>query len=104
MADIQALHFEGCEFYDDEAQQLSHGLERFVTDLLVLNLSSNHIGNTGAEYIGNALWQNKKLQQLYLQWNQIGHEGITELLPSLKRCEDLKALDLSHNPIGKAPL
>ena len=41
---------------------LGQGLERFNTDILILNLASNRIGNLGAEYLSNALWQNKKIQ------------------------------------------
>ncbi|XP_060806112.1 leucine-rich repeat-containing protein 71-like [Amyelois transitella] len=52
--------------------------------LCSLNLSSNHITDTGAKYLSNALRSNRTLRYLNLADNRITDEGACGILESLK--------------------
>lgn len=53
------------------------------TNLLLLNLSCNHITDVGAQYIGETLRTNRHLRYLNLSGNRITDEGATYIFNSL---------------------
>lgn len=68
---------------------------------VVLNLSSNEIGDKGATAIGKALQRNTKLQQLYLGVNQyVTADGAKANAETLTKNSTLQGLFLEGNKIG----
>lgn len=64
-----------------------------------LNLSSNNLGDGGAELVAGII-QNSKLKILKLSNNQIGSEGIGALSSAFDHNETVTDLDLSNNNLG----
>ncbi|XP_072933248.1 uncharacterized protein [Epargyreus clarus] len=71
-----------CKINDDAckliALKLCHGAP--AENLQVLNLSSNHITDIGAKYLGDALRTNRRLRYLNLADNRIGDDGAAHVL------------------------
>jgi hypothetical protein len=69
------------------------------TSLEYLALFENRIGNAGCHALVTLLKHTKtNLQTLYLDENQIDHEGATAIADSLAKNTTLKKLDLIENP------
>ncbi|CAH2095473.1 unnamed protein product [Euphydryas editha] len=74
-----------CKIYDDACEIIASKLHHTATadNLLLLNLSSNHITDEGAKYFGNALRTNRHLRYLNLANNHISDYGAGYLLDML---------------------
>jgi hypothetical protein len=123
---LVALWLEGNEIYPSGAKALSN-LLRLSPRLKYLYMSNNHIGNagvsvlapvafsqctvchlgdnkidaTGAESIALALQdQRSQIQNLVLDNNLLGNNGVMEIVEALKDNITLNTLDLRYNKIG----
>ena len=70
------------------------------TNVSVLDLRLNNIGNEGATHIANALMTNKTLKRLNLSSTGIDCEGIKRIADALRVNSGLGELDLSFLDIG----
>ena len=68
--------------------------------LTELNLSYNNIGHPGAAALADALTMNKSLTKLNLSFNNIGDPGAAGLAGALTENKRLTELNLSHNKIA----
>jgi Leucine Rich repeat len=71
-----------------------------VSDLTILNLNYQGIGNRGAALLARALSTNRTLVVLFLDGNDISASGARELANALSHHPALKQLCMSNNPIG----
>ena len=87
---------------DDDISVVASALARSTT-IKVLYLGSNAIGAAEVKLIADALLSNtdSKLQELYLDENDIGDDGVQHLADVLRhsKCQ-LQTLDLGYNDIG----
>ena len=67
----------------------------------ILNISNNLIGDLGAKWIADMLFDNSNLKTLKLGYNEIGDEGIKELANALKHNRTLLTLELNNNNFGR---
>ena len=67
------------------------------TEALALALEANHIGDEGAEFLGEALAENKVLKYLNLNGNMISGAGVVKLVDGLKSNIALETLLLGAN-------
>lgn len=74
-----------CKIYDDACEIIASKLHHTATadNLLLLNLSSNHITDEGVKYFGDALRSNRHLRYLNLADNHISDYGAGYLLDVL---------------------
>ncbi|XP_072933247.1 uncharacterized protein [Epargyreus clarus] len=81
-SNLRNLSLCRCKINDDAckliALKLCHGAP--AENLQVLNLSSNHITDIGAKYLGDALRTNRRLRYLNLADNRIGDDGAAHVL------------------------
>lgn len=83
---VRNLSLCRCKINDEVCKQISsklHYLQPAEKQLLLLNLSSNHITDVGARYLGEALRTNRNLRYLNLADNRIKDEGAAYILNSL---------------------
>jgi Ran GTPase-activating protein (RanGAP) involved in mRNA processing and transport len=59
---------------------------------LVLDLTSNGVDNDGAELLGKALANNRKLTEINLTSNRVGSIGVTTLFKYIAKNETLKVI------------
>ena len=83
---------------EEEVTALAHSLKN-VTQLSVLNVSENPLGNAVSE-LAKHLHSVPHLDRLYLNATQMGEEEVTALAHSLKNVTQLSILHLSKNPLG----
>lgn len=95
---ITRLHLGACSVEFDIARILGDKLSS--SGLQELVLSSNSIGDAGAEAVANGL-PGSKVRRLDLECCGIGHLGAMAIADSLPHCE-VTDLYLHDNPIGEA--
>ncbi|KAM9210406.1 leucine-rich repeat-containing protein 45 [Dugong dugon] len=123
------LVLSDCMLSEEGARLLLQGLCS-NTVVRLLDLKGNNLCGTGAEVLGKLLRQNKSIQSLTLEWNNLGsweeafatfctglganttlrqldlrnnqvnHKGAEELALALKRNSNLQQLDLRWNNMG----
>lgn len=77
-------------------------LEKHYDKVSILAIQSNRIGVKGAEALAGCLKHMKTLTRLDLSHDEIGDQGIKEIVTALDTCSsNLEELDLSGNGIGK---
>ncbi|CAF1540590.1 unnamed protein product [Adineta steineri] len=94
------LRFYGKNLTDDDMDIMAYYLLRNNTTLTELNLSTNQLGDKGAQAAAKALQKNTTLTKLYLNQNQIGDEGAQVLGEALQNNTTLTILMLGNNQIG----
>ncbi len=67
--------------------------------LKFLRLSTNKIGDTGAESVADILKKSPQLTELYVTNNKIGNTGAIAIVEALKNSEKLEILGLNRNEI-----
>ena len=75
-------------------------LPRTYSSLQRVDVSSNYLGNKGAEAIANILKQCSLLLELNVASNHIGSDGAMALAKALKTCTKLEKLVFHSNDIG----
>ena len=73
------------------------------SNILILDLSENSIGNEGCVAIADLIASEFVLEQLYLRGNGIGFKGCKEVFSALYSNFYLKRFDISMNPIQYLP-
>jgi Ran GTPase-activating protein (RanGAP) involved in mRNA processing and transport len=74
-----------------------------MTDMRVLSLHGNAIGDEGAAALANIIARDRStITELYLDVNKMTDIGFAALGEALKTNSRLKTLDLDHNPITDA--
>jgi Ran GTPase-activating protein (RanGAP) involved in mRNA processing and transport len=71
-----------------------------ASDLTILNLNYQGIGNRGAALLAQALRTNRTLVVLFLDGNDVSASGAKEIANALLHHPTLKQLYMSFNPIG----
>ncbi|CAM4815343.1 unnamed protein product [Rotaria magnacalcarata] len=94
------LWLDGRNLTDKDMQIVAYNLLRNNNALTHLYLSSNQIGDAGAQSLADALRENKTLTELNLRANEIGDAGAQSLADALRKKKTLNELDLSYNQIG----
>uniref|UniRef100_A0A9I3CK29 Leucine rich immune protein (Short) n=1 Tax=Anopheles culicifacies TaxID=139723 RepID=A0A9I3CK29_9DIPT len=98
LTDVSALqvltHIEQLYLHDNLLESLRFDTFSAMRELKILTLQRNRL-RTIAIGTGNKLLVLPRLEQLYLQFNQLPH-----LDTGLWRMEHLRVLDLSHNQLG----
>ncbi|XP_015681009.1 leucine-rich repeat-containing protein 45-like [Protobothrops mucrosquamatus] len=90
-----------CMLSEEGAKLLLHGLCS-NTVVKFLNLKGNNLRAVGAEALGKLLRQNKTIQRLTLEWNNLGvwEESFTIFCEGLGANHHLQMLDLRNNQIN----
>ncbi len=73
---------------------------KHCSNLQILNLQWNRIGNDGTKALVDSLKHCSNLHTLILGGNRIGEDGAKALAIGLKHCSDLQTLNLRMNRIG----
>lgn len=95
---LESLNLEKNEIGADGLESLCAALQK--CNLEVLNISSNSIGDKGAEVISDYLKINNNLLSLSIDHNNIYAGGVAYLATGLKHCCKLLSLKLDHNEIS----
>lgn len=66
-----------------------------------INLVDQYIGDEGSRLLGRVLAQNQNLTQLELKGNNIGSEGIIDIIEGLRGNDNLRVLCLMWNSLGQ---
>ncbi|KAG8129137.1 hypothetical protein E2320_015832 [Naja naja] len=95
------LILNDCMLSEEGAKLLLHGLCS-NTVVKFLNLKGNNMRTAGAEAVGKLLRQNKTIQRLTLEWNNLGvwEESFTIFCEGLGANHHLQVLDLRNNQIN----
>ena len=80
--------------------KIAKGLQK-ATNLTILNLNNNNIGEEAADDIAAVLFHNIKLQELYLSDNNFRTAGAIKIAKGLQNATNLTILDLDNNNIGE---
>ncbi|CAF5180165.1 unnamed protein product, partial [Rotaria magnacalcarata] len=72
-----------------------------IQDIESVTLSSNQIGDQGAQYIAEVLKNNEKVVCLNFDWNKISEQGARYLGELLQTNTTLEILNLNLNEIGE---
>ncbi|CAF3159928.1 unnamed protein product, partial [Rotaria socialis] len=78
------VQFQSQNLNDQDMKLVANELLQVNKTLTRLDLYTNQIGDSGAQYLGEALKTNKSLTLLQLQTNQIGDSGAQYLADALK--------------------
>ena len=77
-------------------------MEKHYDKVSVLAIQNNYIGLKGATSLAECLKHMKSLTRLDLSHDEIGDQGIKEIVEALDGCNsNLEELDLSGNGIGR---
>ena len=95
---LKNLDLADTQMGEEEVTALAHSLKN-VTQLSVLNLSNNPLGD-GVSELAKHLHSVPHLEWLSLNDTQMGEEEVTALAHSLKNWTQLSTLHLSKNPLG----
>ena len=95
---LEWLRLDDTDMGEEEVTALAHSLKN-VTQLSVLNVSENPLGNAVSE-LAKHLHSVPHLHWLYLNDTQMGEEEVTALAHSLKNVTQLSNLNLSLNPLS----
>ncbi|CAF3407059.1 unnamed protein product [Rotaria socialis] len=95
-----SVNFSSKNLTDQDMEIVANELLQVNQTLTLLGLDTNQIGDSGAQYLGEALKTNKSLTLLQLQTNQIGDSGAQYLADALKVNKTLTELRLYTNKIG----
>ena len=95
---LKKLHLNDTQMGEEEVTALALSLQN-VTQLSELGLSKNPLGH-GISELAKHLHFVPHLNELHLDDTQMGEEEVTALAHSLKNVTQLRALDLSNNPLG----
>ncbi|XP_034268802.1 leucine-rich repeat-containing protein 45 isoform X1 [Pantherophis guttatus] len=95
------LILNDCMLSEEGAKLLLHGLCS-NTVVKFLNLKGNNMRTVGTEALGKLLRQNKTIQRLTLEWNNLGvwEESFTIFCEGLGANHHLQMLDLRNNQIN----
>ncbi|EAR96924.1 hypothetical protein TTHERM_00194160 (macronuclear) [Tetrahymena thermophila SB210] len=66
-----------------------------------INLADQYIGNEGSRILANFLMQNQQVQVLELKGNNIGVDGLIDIIEALRSNDVIKILSLEWNNIGQ---
>ena len=95
---LKELDLNNTQMGEEEVTALAHSLKN-VTQLSVLNLSNNPLGD-GVSELAKHLHSVPHLEWLSLNDTQMGEEEVTALAHSLKNVTQLSQLYLSNNSFG----
>ncbi|WP_375358583.1 hypothetical protein [Candidatus Tisiphia endosymbiont of Neophilaenus lineatus] len=97
---LRKKNVEALDLSNSKVQLDKEILEAIIENpISELNLSSNNLGDVGAELVAGII-QNSKLKILKLSNNQIGSEGMGALSSAFDHNETVTDLDLSNNNLG----
>ncbi|WP_342260223.1 hypothetical protein [Candidatus Tisiphia endosymbiont of Metellina segmentata] len=97
---LRKKNVEALDLSNSKVQLDKEILEAIIENpISELNLSSNNLGDGGAELVAGII-QNSKLKILKLSNNQIGSEGMGALSSAFDHNETVTDLDLSNNNLG----
>ena len=82
-----------------DMSKIAGGLQG-TTTLTALDVSNNGIGTEAANCLATILQCSCKLQELYLQNNNLQTAGFIEIADALQTLETLKIFDVSNNNVG----
>jgi Leucine-rich repeat (LRR) protein len=99
---IETLNLKENAFKSSGANKLFAALKAHPSNLLMLDVSANHIANDAANAIRDYLATNPALLALDLSFNRLRPGGIAALLQGLSSNTNLRRLDLSGNQIEAA--
>lgn len=96
---LKTLDLSSNQISDQGIRVLSTAIQsNSKSSLKSLRLANNVISNTGAKYLSDMLKTNRTITELWLANNDIGREGIEELMNVLAyHNQTLKSLSLSNN-------
>ena len=97
---LEELYISSNKLGDHGAELLSEGIINTKT-LRELYIINNNIGPSGTTAIANALTINTSLQQLYISDNNIGPSGTTAIANTLANNTSLQILDMGGNKVGQ---
>ena len=95
---LQRLHLASNSIGAQGCLAIASLLEQHGEAVITIDLSRNKLSDVGAVYLERGLKYSSSLQQLYLDNNHIGHEGMDAVAESLKY-SGLKELSLANNCI-----
>ncbi|WP_375331762.1 hypothetical protein [Candidatus Tisiphia endosymbiont of Temnostethus pusillus] len=98
---LRKKNVEALDLSNSKVQLDKEILEAIIENpISELNLSSNNLGDGGAELVAGIIQNSTKLKILKLSNNQIGDEGMGALSSALDHNETVTVLDLSNNYLG----
>lgn len=75
---------------------------KYCSNLLVLNLRNNDLGNEGARLVSLAFKYTTSLKKLIIEDNLVRESGISDISQQLHNLTQLEVLSLSQNIMGNA--
>ena len=97
---LEELDISSNNLGDHGAELLSEGITNTKT-LRVLDISRNNIGPSGTTAIANALSNNTSLEELYIGGNKVGLDGAIAITKAITKNKTLKRLSLHGNTMDK---
>ena len=86
-----------------ECQLMIESFSKHYNRIQNLTISKNKLGHEGAKFLGHALQEMKILSKLNLADDEIGDQGINDIVNNCKNYCSLEFLDISGNNLGKSP-
>lgn len=83
---------------DDSIQTLCENLRRIPKQRL--NLRGDRVTSSGAKNLADLLRSQHSLENIILEWNELGSTGATHIAESLKVNHSLTQINLQNNKIG----
>jgi len=98
---VEEYRFTDCLLSEDASRIIINALS-FNKTIKLLDIKGNNLRSAGAELISKLLKRTTSLQQLFLEWNNIGmwDSGIKAIAEGLAVNQTLHVLDLSNNQIS----
>lgn len=98
---VEELYFNNNYLYTVEVKNLVKSLTpMYSSQLRILSLQDNYIGESGAINLVDFFQQCPKLEEIDLSWNNFADTGFFSLIKSLSYCKFLKSIDFSGNRIS----
>eukprot|EP00347_Sterkiella_histriomuscorum_P005929 403354723 len=95
------INLDDCCIGDEGCQVLSNFLNKYTT-VADLELKGNNIGGAGISALAQVLRSNYHLRSINLAWNNLGtsESGLQNLFNALGENRNLQKIDLNNNEIG----
>ena len=100
---LQSLSLRNCSIPEPDCYEILRALSA-CKNLTYLDLGGNCLGNSGKHLVQiiENMGPNPSLQELHLENFSLPEEVCCDLMKSARKCMNLKGLNLTGNPVGKA--
>jgi len=99
---LEELHLSHNLLREEGVVYLTNALKTSSSKLRTVNLKHADMGDGGAEAFALVLPQLVAVEEIDVEWNHIGEQGMTALANMLKYVKSLQMLNISDNEVGPA--